>query len=103
MNTIQQTTIQQYNNTINEPTESSFTELKERIQDNEITKATIKAQSNTVEYSISADGEDTVYMTEYPEGFEGEVFQLLINSGIELNTDTEPPGLTEYFIGFLWL
>jgi len=93
--------VQQYNSTINEPTESSFTEFKQRIQDNEITKATIKAQSNTVEYEISVDTKNIIYMTEYPEGFEGEVFQLLINSDIELNTDTEPPGLTEYFIGFL--
>ena len=37
--------VQQYNSTINDPTESSFTEFKQRIQDNEITKATIKAQS----------------------------------------------------------
>ncbi len=96
--------VQQYNNTINDPTESSFTEFKQRIQDNEITKATIKAQSNTVEYEISVDTKNIIYMTEYPEGFEGEVFQLLINSDIELNTDTEPPGLTEYFIGFLpWI
>ena len=96
--------VQQYNSTINEPTESSFTEFKQRIQDNEITKATIKAQSNTVEYEISVDTKNIIYMTEYPEGFEGEVFQLLINSDIELNTDTEPPGLTEYFIGFLpWI
>ena len=93
--------VQQYNSTINEPTESSFTEFKQRIQDNEITKATIKAQSNTVEYEISVDTKNIIYMTEYPEGFEGEVFQLLINSDIELNTDTEPPGLTDYFIGFL--
>jgi len=93
--------VQQYNSTINDPTESSFTEFKQRIQDNEITKATIKAQSNTVEYEISVDTKTIIYMTEYPEGFEGEVFQLLINSDIELNTDTEPPGLTEYFIGFL--
>jgi len=93
--------VQQYNSTINDPTESSFTEFKQRIQDNEITKATIKAQSNTVEYEISGDTKTIIYMTEYPEGFEGEVFQLLINSDIELNTDTEPPGLTEYFIGFL--
>ena len=96
--------IQQYNSTINEPTASSFTEFKQRIQDNEITKATIKAQSNTVEYEISLNRESIIYMTEYPEGFEGEVFQLLINSGVELNTDTEPPGLTEYLIGFLpWI
>ena len=97
--------VQQYNSTINEPFESSYTEFEQRIQDNEITNATIKAQSNTVEYKTVWDSENNIiYITEYPEGFEGEVFQLLINSGIELNTDTEPPGFSEYLIGFLpWI
>ena len=96
--------VQQYNSTINEPIESSYTEFEQRIQDNEITNATIKAQSNTVEYETVGDNENLIYITEYPEGFEGEVFQLLINSGIELNTDTEPPGFSEYLIGFLpWI
>ena len=97
--------VQQYNSTINEPLESSYTEFEQRIQDNEITNATIKAQSNTVEYKTVWDSENNIiYITEYPEGFEGEVFQLLINSGIELNTDTEPPGFSEYLIGFLpWI
>ena len=96
--------VQQYNKTVNAPLETSFTEFKQRIQDNEIVTATIKAQSNTVEYQIAPDSELIIYMTEYPEGFEGEVFQLLINSDIELDTDTEPPGLSEYLIGFLpWI
>ena len=96
--------VQQYNKTVNAPLEVSFTEFKQRIQDNEIVTATIKAQSNTVEYQIATDSEPIIYMTEYPEGFEGEVFQLLINSDIELDTDTEPPGLSEYLIGFLpWI
>ncbi|MDA8667772.1 ATP-dependent zinc metalloprotease FtsH, partial [Candidatus Actinomarina sp.] len=42
--------------------------------------------------------------TEYPEGFEGEVFQLLVDEEIELSTDTEPAGFQDYFIAFLpWL
>ena len=40
--------VQQYNSTINEPIESSYTEFEQRIQDNEITNATIKAQSHAV-------------------------------------------------------
>ena len=96
--------VQQYNNSVNSPIDASFTEFKQRIQDNEILTATIKAQSNTVEFQIDSGSEQVIYMTEYPEGFEGEVFQLLINSDIELDTDTEPPGLSEYLIGFLpWI
>ncbi|MEC7819796.1 MAG: ATP-dependent zinc metalloprotease FtsH [Actinomycetota bacterium] len=96
--------VQQYNNTINETTESTFTEFKQYIQDDVVSKATIKAQSNTVEYQLAGEPTSKIYVTEYPEGFEGEVFQLLINSNIELDTDTEPPGFSDYFIGFLpWI
>ena len=96
--------VQQYNNTINETTESTFTEFKQYIQDDAVSKATIKAQSNTVEYQLAGEPTSKIYVTEYPEGFEGEVFQLLINSNIELDTDTEPPGFSDYFIGFLpWI
>ena len=96
--------VQQYNNTVNETIESTFTELKQYIQDGAVSKATIKAQSNTVEYQLTGELASNIYVTEYPEGFEGEVFQLLINSNIELDTDTEPPGFSDYFIGFLpWI
>ena len=96
--------VQQYNNTVNETTESTFTEFKQYIQDGVVSKATIKAQSNTVEYQLTGEQASKIYVTEYPEGFEGEVFQLLINSNIELDTDTEPPGFSDYFIGFLpWI
>ena len=96
--------VQQYNNTVNETIESTFTEFKQYIQDGAVSKATIKAQSNTVEYQLTGEQASKIYVTEYPEGFEGEVFQLLINSNIELDTDTEPPGFSDYFIGFLpWI
>ena len=48
--------------------------------------------------------DDTVYKTEYPEGFEGEIFKLLIDQSIILNTDTEPAGIQDYLIAFLpWI
>jgi cell division protease FtsH len=48
--------------------------------------------------------DDTVYKTEYPEGFEGEIFKLLIDQSIVLNTDTEPAGIQDYLIAFLpWI
>ena len=41
---------------------------------------------------------------DYPEGFEGEIFKLLIDQNIVLNTDTEPAGMQDYFIAFLpWI
>ena len=65
-------------------------------------EATIKEQSNTVHFKTK--NEDKVFQTEYPEGFEGEIFQILVDQNIVLTTDTEPAGFQEYFIAFLpWL
>ena len=96
--------VQEYNNSTNPTTETTFTEFKKNIQDGIVSEATIKAQSNTVEYRLVGESDSLLYITEYPEGFEGEVFQLLVNSNIVLDTDTEPPGFSDYLIGFLpWI
>ena len=94
--------VQQYNENTNAPESVSFSEFKLLITENKVTEAVIKEQSNTVHFEIA--GKTIIFKTEYPEGFEGEVFQLLINEKIELSTDTEPAGLQDYFIAFLpWL
>ncbi len=94
--------VQQYNSTFNSPEVSSFSEFKTQINNGNVTEATIKEQSNLVEYKLSSG--DTLYQTEYPEGFEGEVFQLLIDQDIVLSTDTEPAGFQDYIFAFLpWL
>ncbi len=94
--------VQQYNQAINEPVVSTFSEFKELINNGAVVEATIKEQSNTVHFKTNKD--DTVFQTEYPEGFEGEIFQILVDQNIVLTTDTEPAGFQEYFIAFLpWL
>ena len=94
--------VQQYNQTINAPTISTFSEFQQLINNGEVVEATIKEQSNTVQFRTSND--DKVFQTEYPEGFEGEIFQILVDQNIVLTTDTEPAGFQEYFIAFLpWL
>ena len=94
--------VQQYNQTINEPEASTFSEFKELINNGEVVEATIKEQSNTVHFKTKND--DKVFQTEYPEGFEGEIIQILVDQNIVLTTDTEPAGFQEYFIAFLpWL
>ncbi len=94
--------VQRYNQTINAPESSTFSEFQSQINEGLVLEATIKEQSNTVEYILAND--DTVYKTDYPEGFEGEIFKLLIDQSIVLNTDTEPAGIQDYLIAFLpWI
>jgi len=94
--------VQQYNENINAPAISTFSDFQKSINNGEIIEATIKEQSNTVQFKTNKD--DKIFQTEYPEGFEGEIFQILVDQNIVLTTDTEPAGLQEYFIAFLpWL
>ena len=94
--------VQRYNQTINAPENSTFSEFQTQINQGLVTEATIKEQSNTVEYKLNNN--DSLFQTDYPEGFEGEIFKLLIDQNIVLNTDTEPAGMQDYFIAFLpWI
>ncbi len=94
--------VQRYNQTINAPENSTFSEFQTQIKQGLVTEATIKEQSNTVEYKLANN--DSLFQTDYPEGFEGEIFKLLIDQNIVLNTDTEPAGMQDYFIAFLpWI
>ena len=94
--------VQRYNQTINAPENSTFSEFQTQINQGLVVEATIKEQSNTVEYKLAND--DSLFQTDYPEGFEGEIFKLLIDQNIVLNTDTEPAGMQDYFIAFLpWI
>ena len=94
--------VQRYNQTINAPENSTFSEFQTQINQGLVTEATIKEQSNTVEYKLANN--ESLFQTDYPEGFEGEIFKLLIDQNIVLNTDTEPAGMQDYFIAFLpWI
>ena len=94
--------VQRYNQIINAPENSTFSEFQAQINQGLVIEATIKEQSNTVEYKLA--NSDSLFQTDYPEGFEGEIFKLLIDQNIVLNTDTEPAGMQDYFIAFLpWI
>ena len=54
-------------------------------------------KSSQTQCILKLIGKSKVFKTEYPEGFEGEVFQLLVDEEIELSTDTEPAGFQDYF------
>ena len=67
--------VQRYNQTINAPENSTFSEFQTQINQGLVTEATIKEQSNTVEYKLAND--DSLFQTDYPEGFEGEILSLI--------------------------
>ena len=75
--------VQRYNQIINAPENSTFSEFQAQINQGLVIEATIKEQSNTVEYKLANN--DSLFQTDYPEGFEGEIFKLLIDQNIVLN------------------
>ena len=73
---------QRYNQSINAPESSTFSEFQSQIDQGLVVEATIKEQSNTIQYKLRND--DLEYQTDYPEGFEGEIFKLLIEQNLSL-------------------
>src|SRR5690554_1497436 len=89
------------------PEEIGLSEFLAQIEDGEFEKVELLARSNQVYGRVDGsrlppDGFE--YSASYPDGYEGELTELLRNSGTNFETDPQPPGLMETFIGFLpWL
>ena len=89
------------------PEEIGLSEFLAQVEDGEFEKVELLARSNQVYGRVNGsrlppDGYE--YSASYPDGYEGELTELLRNSGTNFETDPQPPGLMETFIGFLpWL
>src|SRR5690554_5197119 len=89
------------------PEEIGLSEFLAQVEDSESEKGELPARSSPVYGRVNGsrlppDGYE--YSASYPDGYEGELTELLRNSGTNFETDPQPPGLMETFIGFLpWL
>jgi cell division protease FtsH len=89
------------------PEEVSLSEFITQVQDREFELVEILARSNDVRGRLhgSSQPEGAYDVTaSYPDGFEGELTQLLFETDTNFRTDPQPPGFMEMFISFLpWL
>jgi cell division protease FtsH len=83
------------------PANLTLDELEGRIQSGQVESVTIKQQSNVVEGELvpgALEGGETSFKTNYPEGYEGDLTALLLESGVSIETDSENPSIFEWFL-----
>jgi len=88
--------------TSGEGTELTLTDLERSIAAGEVDSVVLKQKSNTVEGEFkppAARGGSTVFTSSYPDGYEGDLTQVLIDAGVELDTDPENASLFQVFLG----
>jgi cell division protease FtsH len=99
--------VQRWFDQISQPEEITLTEFIGSLEAGEIEAVTLLERSNRVQGTFvePPETEAPVHFTAtYPEGFEGDLTQQIIATGVPLETDSEPPGFFEILIGILpWL
>jgi cell division protease FtsH len=98
---------QQFVGATTAPEEVLLTDFLDRVANGEVESATVYGTSDRVEGRF--EGTDRLegaadFVVRYPSEFEGTITQALIDAGVDLETDPEPPGLFEILISILpWL
>ena len=85
----------------NAPQGIPLNQLEERISNGEVESVTIKQKSNIVEGEMVGGvlpGGETRFETSYTEGYEGDLTALLLDHGVEVETDSENPSLFQWFL-----
>ncbi len=100
-------TAQQFVGAANAPEEVDLTEFLDQVANGEIESATVYGTSDRVE-GIYEGSETTApaadFVVRYPAEYEGTVTEALLDAGVAIETDPEPPGLWEILFSILpWL
>jgi cell division protease FtsH len=89
------------------PEEVGLSEFITQVENDDFQLVEILARSNQVlgrEHGSNLPEEGFDVTASYPDGYEGELTELLRAEGTPFDTDPQPPGLMEMFISFLpWL
>jgi cell division protease FtsH len=89
------------------PEEIAISQFVENVEDGNYEKVVLLARSRRAQgRETGSDAEEGVFdqVASYVEGFETELTNTVIASGVELDVDEEPAGFWELLIGFLpWL
>ena len=98
---------QQFVGAATAPEEADLQQFLSDAEDGRIERAVVFSNSDRVEYRI--EGTETAegladFLVRYPAEYEQTVTDALIDAGVEIETDPEPPGLFEILISILpWL
>ncbi|MFP3915073.1 MAG: ATP-dependent zinc metalloprotease FtsH [Actinomycetota bacterium] len=89
------------------PEEVGLSEFITQVENDEFERVEILARSNQVMGRVEGSDlpeEGFEVAASYPDGYEGDLTEILRDTGTPFDTDPQPPGLMEMFISFLpWL
>jgi len=97
--TVGVTIINSFVSTATAPEEMTLDELQENVRGGLITSIVIKQQSNVVTGEFNDGAGTSNFETTFPEGYEGDLTSLLLDSGVTVETDSENPTLLQWFLG----
>jgi len=97
--TVGVTIINSFVSTATAPGEMTLDALQENVRGGLITSVVIKQQSNVVTGEFNDGAGTSNFETTFPEGYEGDLTALLLDSGVTVETDSENPTLLQWFLG----
>jgi cell division protease FtsH len=97
--TVGVTIINSFVSTATAPDEMTLDQLQENVRGGLITAVVIKQQSNVVTGEFNDGAATSNFETTFPEGYEGDLTSLLLDSGVSVEIDSENPTLLQWFLG----
>ena len=83
------------------PEEYSLDEFSNHLAAGDVATVTIKQKSNVVEGVLTEAAGGTRFRTSFPDGYEGDLTTMLLDSGVSVEIKSENPGLFEVFLSFV--
>ncbi len=89
-----------------EPEELGLNEFIAKVEAGQVDSVTIRQKSDELVGEFKADtavpGSDLTFRVSYPNEFEGTLTQLLLDSGVDPETDAENPSALAWFFGTIF-
>ena len=82
----------------NAPTEISLDEMQTKVEGGQVSSVVIKQKSNVVEGKMVDGAGGETFETSFPEGYEGDLTALLLDNGVKVESESENPGLLQWFL-----
>jgi len=81
------------------PADFTLDEFSDRVAAGEVASVVIKQKSNVVDGVLTEAAGGTRFRTSFPDGYEGDLTTMLLDSGVSIETQSENPSLFEWFLG----
>jgi cell division protease FtsH len=83
------------------PDELTLDEFHTRLGAGEVESVVIKQRSNVIEGEFTEAAGGGSFRSTFPDGYEGDLTTLVLESGVSVSAVAEDPGILQYFLSFL--